>query len=231
MDAGCYALTMSERAGASPLPEAPPVEIADDPFSLTASAEPEPEEKGSRSRTRMIVLSSLLAVGLAGASVLGYVGWRISSQKDATLTVPATVAGLKVDSSDEGRTTADYLQTALSADVDLDHAVGAVYTDGSGNNVLFFGGTTLFWTPEDDLRAAFDLVSDDQGAVTGLHDVPAGPLGGTMKCGTTKADNADMAVCGWADHGSLALAMFPGRSMDDSATLLGVIRAAAQTRN
>ena len=222
---------MSERPGPSPLPESAPLEIADDPFSLTQSAERPREDQAPRSRSRAIVLSSLLALGLAGASVLGYVSWRISSQKDATLTVPATVAGLSVDSSDGGRTTADYLQTALSADVDLDRAVGAVFTDGSSNNVLFFGGTTLLWTPEDDLDAAFGLVSDDQGAVTGLHEVPAGPLGGTMKCGTTKADGADMPVCGWADHGSLALAMFPGRSVDDSARLFVDIRSAAQTRH
>jgi hypothetical protein len=221
---------MSERPGPSPLPDSAPVEIADNPFSLTGSEEQEPEVREPRSRTRTIVLSSLLAVGLAGASVLGYVGWRISSQKDATLAVPASVAGFKVDSSDEGRSTADYLQTALSADVDLDNAIGAVLTDGSPNNVLFFGGTTLFWTPKDDLNTAFGLVSDDQGAVTDLHEVAAGPLGGTMKCGTTKADGADIPVCGWADHGSLALAMFPGRSVDDSAKLLVQIRSAAQTR-
>ncbi|GAA3947016.1 hypothetical protein Aau02nite_69080 [Amorphoplanes auranticolor] len=207
------------------------MEIAADPFPLTESAGEEKEERKPRSRTKTIVLSAMLAVGLAGASVLGYVGWRIASQKDATLTVPANVAGFTVDSSDEGRNTAEYLQTALSADVQLDRAVGAVFTDGSANDILFFGGTTLFWTPEDDLVTAFDLVSDEQGSVTGLHDVPAGPLGGTMKCGTTKADDTDMPVCGWADHGSLALAMFPGRTVEDSAKLLSEIRSAAQTRN
>jgi hypothetical protein len=207
------------------------VEIADDPFPLTESTDQEQADRAPRSRTRTIVLSSLLAVGLAGASVLGYVSWRVSSQKDATLTVPTAVAGLRVDSSDQGRSTADYLQTALSADVDLDRSVGAVFTDGSGKDVLFFGGTTLFWTPEDDLVTSFGLVSDEQGAVTGLRDVPAGPLGGTMKCGTTKADDADMPVCGWADHGSLALAMFPGRTVDDAAKLLVEIRSAAQTRS
>jgi len=40
-----------------------------------------------------------------------------------------------------------------------------------------------------------------------------------------------MPVCGWADHGSLALAMFPGRSVDDSARLFVDIRSAAQTRH
>ena len=222
---------MSEPPGHSPLPDSAPVEIADDPFPLTESTDREPAERTPRSRTRTIVLSSLLAVGLAGASVLGYAGWRISSQKDATLTVPTTVAGLTVDTSEEGRSTGEYLQTALSADVDLDHAVGAVFSDASGKDVLFFGGTTLFWTPEDDLDTAFGLVSDDQGAVTGLHEVPAGELGGTMKCGTTKSDGADLPVCGWADHGSLALAMFPGRTVEESAKLLGDIRTAAQQRN
>ena len=68
--------------------------------------------------------------------------------------------------------------------------------------------------------------------MTGLHDVAAGDLGGTMKCGTTKSDDGDLAVCGWADHGSLALAMFPGRTDAEAApTLIRQIRNAAQTRN
>ncbi|GGQ80517.1 hypothetical protein [Couchioplanes azureus] len=213
---------------------AEPVEIASEPFPLTEPA-PEaaeaPAEKPPRTRTKTIVLGSLLAVSLAGAGILGYAGWRIATQKDATLQVPSQVGALKLNTSDNGRSTADYLRTALSADVELDKAVGAVYSDGSGNDVLFFGGTTLFWTPEDDLDTAFGLISDAQGSVTGLHDVAAGPLGGTMKCGTTKSDATDMAVCGWADHGSLALAMFPGRSEADSAGLLREIRGATQTRD
>ncbi|MEV4643023.1 hypothetical protein AB0J80_37360 [Actinoplanes sp. NPDC049548] len=224
---------MSESPGQTPSSTAEPVEIAPEPFTLTEPVEGQkhPEEKAPRSRTKTIVLGSLLAVSLAGAGVIGYAGWRIASQKDATLTAPPQIGSLKLDTSNEGKTTADYLQTALSAEVDLDGAVGAVYADSAGQNVLFFGGTTLIWTPENDLDTAFELVSDDQGAVTDLHDVSAGPLGGTMKCGTTKNDGADMPVCGWADHGSLALAMFPGRAENDSAKLLVEIRAATQKRN
>jgi hypothetical protein len=211
--------------------ETPLIEVGPDPFSLTG-AEPEQErdEPTGPSRTRKIVLSSLLAVGLVGAGVLGYAGWTISSQKDATLITPAAVAGLRLDTSTDGKSTADYLRTALSAEVELDSAVGAVYADGQ-ESVLFLGGTGLIWTPEDDLDTAFDLISDDQGAVTGLHKVPAGKLGGTMKCGTTKTDDGKLAVCGWADHGSLALALFPSRTESDAARLLVQIRDAAQTRH
>jgi hypothetical protein len=226
---------MSERSS-GPVPSGTdPIEVGDGPFDLTETGDdqtPEPEQP-RRSRTRTIVLSALLAAGLAGAAVIGTTIWRISSQKDATLSAPPQVASLRIDDSEAGRQTAEYLTTALAAEVDLDETVGAVYTDaGAGERgVLFFGGTTLIWTPESDLDTAFQLISDDQGAVTGLHDVEAGPLGGTMKCGTTKSDDGDIAVCGWADHGSLALAMFPNRPVADSAKLLLDIRSAGQTRS
>lgn len=218
--------TASEPASQPPL-----IEVGEDPFSLTGAPAEDPAEATPRSRARTIILASLLALGLAGATVLGYSAWKISTQKDATLSTPPEVAGLRLDTSEDGRTTADYLRTALSAEVDLDHAVGAVYTDSAGHNVLFFGGTTLIWAPGDDLDTAFELISDDQGSVTGLHEVSAGKFGGTMKCGTTVTDDGNMSVCGWADHGSLALAMFPGRAQDESAKLLVQIRDASQRRD
>ena len=208
------------------------IEVGGDPFPLTgAGAEDEKDEKAPPSRTRRIVLTSLLTVTLAGAAALGYMGWKITSEKDATLSTPAEVAGLRLDTSEDGKSTADYLRTALSAEVDLDHAVGAVYQGQGGQSVLFFGGTGLIWTPGSDLDTAFDLISDDQGAVTGLHEVPAGKLGGTMKCGTTVTDDGNMPVCGWADHGSLALAMFPNRAEPAAAKLMAEIRDTVQTRN
>jgi hypothetical protein len=176
------------------------------------------------------MLSSLLAAAVAGVAVMGMIGWQIDAQKDATLVAPPQVAGLRLDESENGKSTADYLRTALSAKVDPDQAVGGAYLDSGGRNVLFFGGTALIWTPENDLDSAFNLISDDQGAVTDLHEVPAGRLGGTMKCGKTATDDGDMTVCGWADHGSLAVGMFPKRTEADSAELLRQIRASAQTR-
>src|SRR3954447_2604683 len=111
-------------------PQAQPVEIGDEPFALTATGDAaEEQEHKPRSRVRTIVLSSLLAVGLAGAAALGYAGWQIASQKDATITTPEQIGTLRLDQTEDGKTTADYLQTALSAEVDLDKAVGAVYLD------------------------------------------------------------------------------------------------------
>ena len=215
-------------------PASPPIEVNAEPFDLTGTDDQNHSEvRAKPSRTRQIVLSSLLAVGLAGAGVLGYTGWRISSQKDATVTAPESVGNLVVDTSDNGVQSAEYLRTALAAEVDLDETVGAVYTDKNATDqgVLFFGGTALIWAPSSDLETAFSLVSDDQGDVTNLHEVDAGDLGGTMMCGSTTADGSPIEVCGWADHGSLALAMFPNRTEDSAVTVLREIRNAAQTRS
>jgi hypothetical protein len=209
-----------------------PFEIGE-PFDLTVAGESAggPDESKPRSRARRIVLAVLLALVVLGGGALAYAGWQIRTQKDATLITPATIGALSLDDSEDGKTTADYLQTALSAEVDLDQAVGAVYRDDSKRSVLFFGGTTLIWSPEKDLDSAFGLISDQQGAVTGLHNVDAGKLGGTMRCGTTKSDDGSLSVCGWADHGSLALAMFPSRSESEAAVLLLNIRDATEVRS
>ena len=212
--------------------ESQPFEIGE-PFNLTVQDDGKPAatEPKPRSRVRKILLTALLAIALAGAGTLGYAGWQVLSQKNATLTTPGQIGTLTLDQSDDGKQTADYLQTALSAEVNLNKAVGAVYNDGTSGSVLFFGGTATIWSPEKDLDTAFGLISDKQGAVIGLHKVDPGKFGGTMKCGTTKSDDGNLSVCGWADHGSLALAMFPSRSEPASATLLRQIRDATQKRN
>ncbi|WP_433376242.1 hypothetical protein ACQPZX_07480 [Actinoplanes sp. CA-142083] len=208
-----------------------PIEIGS--IQLTPESPDAPEQQPQpRSRVRVVLLSGLLAVAVAGGGVLAYTGWQIVTQKDATLTPPPQVGSLRLDSSEDAKDTADYLQTAVAAEIDLDKTVGAVYTDtaGEGKDVLLFGGTALFWTPESDLDSAFDLIDDNQGAVTELHEVDAGKLGGTMKCGTTKADAGDLTVCGWSDHGSLALAMFNNRPESEAAPLLRQIRDATESR-
>jgi hypothetical protein len=243
----------AHNSGRGPATGSPPVDLTEEPIDLA----PEPiditpesdemmpglmppgleldDEKQSapRSRRRKIVLSAALAIGVAGAVAIGIAGWRIAGQKDATLDPPAQAAGLIRDDSERAKSTADYLRDGFAADIDLDQSIGAIYNDPADpkRTVLLFGGTTLVWQPERDLDSLFELVSDDTGKISALHEVPAGELGGVMKCGTTATADGDLSVCGWADHGSVALAMFPGRTVDDAAVLLRNLRQVVQTRN
>lgn len=99
------------------------------------------------------MLGSVLAVALVGAAGLGSVGWRIAQEKDASLTTPSEVAGLRLDTSERARTTADYLRTGFTADINAEESIGAVYADPAApeRSVLLFGGTALVWQPERDL--------------------------------------------------------------------------------
>jgi hypothetical protein len=212
--------------------EAQPIEIGE-PFDLTPADDKGAEQAQPKRRSpiRRIILLTLLVIAVGGLATLAYTGYQIGTQKDATLSAPARIGDLRLDTSDDGLQTAEYLQTALDADINLNKTTGAVYTDAAGHSVLFFGGTATIWSPDSQLDSAFGLISDKQGAVTGLHKVDAGALGGTMKCGTTKSDDGDLAVCGWADHGSVALAMFPNQPDSAAAPLLRTIRDATQKRH
>ncbi|MET8234716.1 hypothetical protein ABZS77_28970 [Micromonospora sp. NPDC005298] len=211
-----------------------PLELTDEPIRLSTrdnGGDPD-DQPGGWSRRRKIVWSAALAVGLVGAGVLGVAGWRVAQQKDTEMTSPDRVAGLTRDDSERAKSTADYLRSGLAADIELDRSFGTVYRDPADEkrSVLIFGGTTLLWQPERDLDSLFGLMSDETGAVTGLRDMPAGDLGGVLKCGNTSGEGGDFAVCGWADHGSVVMAMFPGRSVADAGTLMRDLRDGMQAR-
>ncbi|WP_343445558.1 hypothetical protein [Micromonospora schwarzwaldensis] len=209
-----------------------PVELTDEPIRLSRRDPALEPERRPVSRRRKVVLAAVLAAGLAGAGALGLGGWRVFQQKDTELTPPAGVAGLTRDDSERARSTAEYLRDGFAADIELDRSFGTVYTDPADakRSVLLFGGTTLLWQPERDLDTLFDLMADETGRVAAVREVDAGRLGGVMKCGTTSGDGGDFAVCGWADHGSVAMGMFPGRAVDDAATLFRKIREGVQRR-
>ncbi|MFI9643861.1 hypothetical protein ACIG87_28065 [Micromonospora sp. NPDC051925] len=210
-----------------------PVELTDEPIRLSNhDPEHDPQQRPRASRRRRIALTVALVVGLAGAAALGVAGWRIAQEKDVRLGTPDHVAGLHRDDSEEARSTADYLRSGFAADIELDRSFGTVYRDPADAKraVLLFGGTTLLWQPERDLDSLFGLMADETGRVTDLRDVPAGRYGGVMKCGRTSGDGGDFAICGWADHGSVAMGMFANRAVDESAGLFRQIRDGVQTR-
>jgi hypothetical protein len=212
-------------------PEPRPIEINAGPFQLGETTDDERSHEAANGRkVRRVLLGGLLVVIVAGVATLGYVGWQVNTQRHTTLSVPSTIGTLSLDDGEDAAATADYLRSAISAEITMDKAVGAVYTSSDDKSVLFFGGTRLLWSPDSELESAFTLLGDEEGTVGEIRDVDAGELGGTMQCGVTKSDGTDLQVCGWADHGSLAVAMFLDRTPTEAAGLMKDIRAATQTR-
>lgn len=186
-----------------------------------------------RARPLTIAMVVLAAAAIAAGATLGPTIFRVLQQRDATLAMPETVEQLQRDDSEAAREAASDLVTALRSQIDLDHSAGAIYAnpgDEPGKSIMLFGGTTLLWSPERELDVILRLTEDSGDGIEGLESVDPGPLGGIMKCGSTGTQSAPMAVCGWADHGSIALALFPERSASDAAELMLTLRSATLTR-
>jgi hypothetical protein len=221
---------MAQQDGGTPIDITP---MRDDTSDVATGDPAAPEGARRRWGARRIALASLLVVGLAGVGVLAAAAIPILREKDAVLDPPESVAELRRDDSADATQTAEYLRTALAAGVDLDDTVAVVYGHPADDtrSVLFFGGTALLFSPEKELDGTLDLLGDHESGASAMQKVPAGDLGGVMKCGKVAAPEGDISVCGWADHGSVAVAMFPGFAPAEAAPLMRQLRDATQTRS
>jgi hypothetical protein len=183
-------------------------------------------------RFRNIMLVVLAVVVAVGSVIAGPTTWQVFQQRNTTVSAPDEVAGLRQDSGDNAKSTSEYIRDAVATAVNLSDSVGAVYWDGTNQDrsILFAAGGARLWSPADQLGSTFKLITDDTGGVRDVRAVPAGPLGGVLQCGTTTTDGSDITVCGWADHGSLAVALFPNRGIDESAKLMLEMRTAMEHR-
>jgi hypothetical protein len=218
---------------ASTAEELPTARTASEPLTPMPSGSPATPDPRRRRRW-LAMTGSIVGCGVLAAGItLGPTSYRMWTQKDATLTTPANAAGLTLDTTDVAKSAADDLRTVLDAGFSLDSAVAAVYGDPAqaSRSVLFVGGTAFLGRPSKQLDQLFALLNDQAGGVRDVHDVDAGSLGGEMRCGTAEGSDSPMTICGWADYGSIALAMFPGRNADESAALLRDLRTAIQHRD
>jgi hypothetical protein len=190
------------------------------------------EDKPTRKpRKRWIFLGVLAAMAAMVLIMVSPTLLRVMAQNGATLTMPEKVGQLTRVEGPSAQTSANNLVTMLRAAIDLERSEGAIYTDDNDQIIMLFGGTALLWNPEQELDAVLNLMLDnDEEAIRGMTTVDAGPLGGVMKCAPTDDQVVVTAICGWADHGSIALAVFQGRSHEEAAKIMRELRAASLQR-
>ncbi len=206
--------------------------ISDDAFDDDADDDARGDGSGSSINVKKvaIVCGALAGVALLGSAVVfGPTVVRVLRQSDTTVSTPPQVGAFAMDSSEDAQSTAEYVRDAIATEVNLDKSVGAIYKD-EGRTVILVAGTARVWKPADSLSSAFKVVADDSGSVRDIRDVDAGKLGGLMQCGVTVDKEGEIAVCGWADNGSVAVALFPGRPVGDAAKAMLELRNAVERR-
>jgi hypothetical protein len=188
---------------------------------------------GAPRRRRLLAVLAGAVVLLVAAMMLifGPAALRVINARGTHLNTPPQVAGLTRDDSEQARQTVEYLKTAAAAGAPVDGPVGAVYS-GPGERVVLFGGTAPGWSADKGLHAMFDLVAGEKDGVADAAGYDPGPLGGTLRCGSTTVDGTQrMAVCGWADQGSLVVVMVGARTPAEAAALVRQMRPAIEHRS
>jgi hypothetical protein len=187
-----------------------------------------------RPRRALWIALPLAAVLLAaGAAVFFKFVLPVIEEGDATISTPDTVAGLTRTTRPELQSTADQLQGQLRAGMDdVSGSVVSFYEDPADPSkiVLLYGVTGPVANPERSLNATLDQLTGGGGIYVEMHPVDAGPLGGVAKCGAGDSSGGPLSVCGWSDHGSIAVVIFYHRDVESSTALFGRIHGEVLSR-
>lgn len=176
----------------------------------------------------LLFLTTLMTVCCCGCAA-----WAkpFVDQRATVAVPPQEVAGLVRVQDPAARLTTITLETDVRTHHWLAEDVFAVvYAEPDGRQrVTLFGATQFRWSPEQDLIREMDRLSQKLSLID-VAEADPGKLGGHMRCGKGQVDGRSASVCGWADHGSMAVATFPGRGIADSAELLRALRSALLKR-
>jgi hypothetical protein len=152
-------------------------------------------------------------------------------QYPASAALPAEVSDLRLRDDNASRQAADRLVADMrSAHWLAEDTFAGVYADRAGKRVTVVGITGFRFSPDGDLRGELDRLTDRY-RIRDVEQIDTGTRGEYLSCGVGRDGDAAVAVCGWADHGSLATAVFTRRSRTESAELLQQLRTTIVSRD
>jgi hypothetical protein len=147
----------------------------------------------------------------------------------ATILTEADVPGLTRSTDAARGRAADELLALIESEQIDEQSVRLLYNDQRQRSATVVATTRFVLDPKKDLTDRFTKLTAKL-KLTGIRAVDSGELGGYQQCAAGSLNGRSAAVCGWADHGSLAVGVFPGRSVDDAAALLDTIRGTVLKR-
>lgn len=217
----------------------------------------EPPKKKSRAVPIILIsLAVLLVLCLGGGALFYYVnkdeikqavdtaasgGPTASSPDDApstkaaakiTLVEPKTLNGRPKLTDKQFAGLADEMQKDMGDVPGSTATVGALYGSVEKRNIVMVAGVAA---PMDDPKRELDQTFAGAGVgglkVTGIVDVDPGTLGGKAKCGKADDKDINMAVCAWADEGSLGMVMFFFKSVSSAKAEFPKVRSLIEKKS
>jgi hypothetical protein len=131
-----------------------------------------------------------------------------------TIAAPKTLGGRPKLNDDALAGVTDALKTALGQVPGATNSVGALYgTISKQDIVVLAAAEATVDDPPTMLDLLFSGASSGAGKVSNVTSAPTGSLGGAAKCGTATDSGTNMALCTWADSGSIGMLIWYDKSV------------------
>ncbi|MFD0594751.1 hypothetical protein ACFQZ4_22040 [Catellatospora coxensis] len=203
--------------------------VDDDPF---AGHEPrskrryEPDPPYKKSRKGLWITLVVLLVLCGGGAGGGYFFLKDfiadaanTAEQAASITVkePTQLGGReKSTEADLVKAAGELKAQMISDEPGVTDSVAAFYGDVKSKNMaMAFAAALPVLNPKAELDEITKAVTGTSKVTEPWVDVPAGPLGGVAKCAAMTSDNTPMAVCVWADAGSVGSIMYFDKKVAD----------------
>ncbi|MBV1848512.1 hypothetical protein [Catellatospora tritici] len=153
--------------------------------------------------------------------------------KKTTVVAPDKLGGRAPVEQAELKSLSETMKSGLSSAVPgASNVVAGFYGDPAKQDmVMLFAAAAKMGNPEKELDEAFKGMGTSGLTATDLASVDPGPLGGSAKCGSATTAGVDLAVCAWADNGSLGMFVWYFKSVDDIKTEFVTLRGQVEQQS
>ena len=171
-----------------------------------------PPKKKSKVLPIILIVLAVVVLLCAGTVTAGYflvkdeVGAGVAASRTRLVT-PATLGGRpKIDDPQFSGLTSQLTGELKRSVPAATSTVGAIYGSPLKQDIVLVAGASAPVTdPEKELDRFFTSMGSAQMTITDVASTDPGPLGGVAKCGNADTSGIKLAVCGWADQGSVAM--------------------------
>lgn len=139
---------------------------------------------------------------------------------------PATLGGRPKLTDPQFADVAKELKDGLASVPSATNTVGSLYgTVAKQDIVIVVAAEAPISDPDKELSQTFMGAGVGGLKISNITDAPTGSLGGSAKCGSAETSGIDMAICSWADDGSLGMVMWYFKSVSKAKAEFPKLRA------
>ncbi|GAA2621654.1 hypothetical protein [Paractinoplanes durhamensis] len=145
---------------------------------------------------------------------------------------PATLGGRPKLTDAQFADIAKELKDGLGSVPSATNSVGSLYgTVEKQDIVIVAAAEAPIDDPEKELDQTFLGAGIGGLKISNITDAPTGSLGGTAKCGSASTSGVDMAICSWADDGSLGMVIWYFKSVSKAKAEFPKLRAQIEKKS